>query len=853
MPWKRLVSRIAVLLTAGALLGGLTYSVIKRVSFNANPLAMLPEDLPEVAGLKIYQMNFSSQHDIIVALHSENPDDCRAAARSLGTQLETLVGDSIKRVSWRPPFLSDAPDVQALETDDPTLDGSDPVPVPDEFSEPAEEINPQSGELVAFVWMNQDPSHFEALADRLAEGNSASLFKENFRALEHAVTADDMAEAGFGYDPLTLLRPPGQEQIRFEKGNSNRIAFASEDGTMRAVLVEAFGSNMYDFKQTISWTATVSDAIHSWHDNFPLKESVRVDITGRAPYITEISGAMQSEMNSSIFFTVIIILSLYWIMYRRILPLVFLMVSLFITFLVTLLLGGLVYPELNTMSLGFAAILIGLVVDYGFVVFQESLETDDETAAHLRSRLVRTIGWAALTTAVVFVGLNLSSLPGAAQLGTMVAIGIGVGAVTMLYLFTWFVIRFRRPHAPNPISAIPKTTGEDPWPGEKRILLFSAVVIAGALIVLVTQGLPALSRSPEAVRPKKSPIWDNYEKVVQVLSPSTDSLMAVAAGPDLSTIREKLSWMDSELTAMKADGLAVVEWSLPTGIWPNPENLAANRKIALTLSQMAPRLRAESNAAGFDDSSMRFTTRFLDALGELGSLGGQARPDNEVSRWVTDKILSLSKPELAAAGSVSLTDDCTDEQAAAIIARLTQDNDGTGSEVYLASWNHLAPAIWRLIKRDIYTTILPIAAMILVMLAAVFRDVRGTVLSLATLGVSGLLHLAFMKLIGEEWNVINIVAIPLLLGVGLDYSIHMQLAIRRQRCILRAQRTLGRALLLCGLSTATGFGALSFSSNLGLSSLGLVCAAGILITMFVAVYLLPGWSSLWDKRFGSLP
>jgi predicted RND superfamily exporter protein len=75
-----------------------------------------------------------------------------------------------------------------------------------------------------------------------------------------------------------------------------------------------------------------------------------------------------------------------------------------------------------------------------------------------------------------------------------------------------------------------------------------------------------------------------------------------------------------------------------------------------------------------------------------------------------------------------------------------------------------------------------------------------------------------------------------------DYSIHIQLALRRHRGdVPRVRRTVGRAILLCGGSTAAGFGTLAWASNEGLASLGRVCAAGILIACAASTLLLPVW------------
>jgi KDO2-lipid IV(A) lauroyltransferase len=88
-------------------------------------------------------------------------------------------------------------------------------------------------------------------------------------------------------------------------------------------------------------------------------------------------------------------------------------------------------------------------------------------------------------------------------------------------------------------------------------------------------------------------------------------------------------------------------------------------------------------------------------------------------------------------------------------------------------------------------------------------------------------------------------AIPLVLGTGVDYSIFMQLALRRHNADLRAAYlSVGRALLLCGGTAIAGFGSLAWSSNAGMASLGQVCAVGIGSNMLIAIYLLPVW---WQR------
>ena len=99
-----------------------------------------------------------------------------------------------------------------------------------------------------------------------------------------------------------------------------------------------------------------------------------------------------------------------------------------------------------------------------------------------------------------------------------------------------------------------------------------------------------------------------------------------------------------------------------------------------------------------------------------------------------------------------------------------------------------------------------------------------------------------MKISGWSWNLLNLMALPLILGTGVDYSIFMQLALRRHGGDLKlAHQSVGRALLLCGGTAIAGFGSLGLSSNVGMSSLGRVCAIGIAGNMLISVFLLPVW------------
>ena len=106
-----------------------------------------------------------------------------------------------------------------------------------------------------------------------------------------------------------------------------------------------------------------------------------------------------------------------------------------------------------------------------------------------------------------------------------------------------------------------------------------------------------------------------------------------------------------------------------------------------------------------------------------------------------------------------------------------------------------------------------------------------------------------MGVAGWSWNLLSLMSLPLLLGMGVDFSIHIQLALQRHHGDLALVRgSIGRALLLAGSTTVAGFASLAFSSNAGMASLGKVCGMGIVCAMLVSVFLLPLWWQAWRKK-----
>ena len=124
------------------------------------------------------------------------------------------------------------------------------------------------------------------------------------------------------------------------------------------------------------------------------------------------------------------------------------------------------------------------------------------------------------------------------------------------------------------------------------------------------------------------------------------------------------------------------------------------------------------------------------------------------------------------------------------------------------------------------------------LLWVVLRRFTDVLLTLIPLVVAGLVTLEITVLIGMPLNFANIIALPLLLGVGVAFKIYYITAWRAGQTGL-LQSSLTRAVIFSAMTTATAFGSLWLSSHPGTSSMGKLLALSLVSTLAAAVLFQP--------------
>ena len=131
--------------------------------------------------------------------------------------------------------------------------------------------------------------------------------------------------------------------------------------------------------------------------------------------------------------------------------------------------------------------------------------------------------------------------------------------------------------------------------------------------------------------------------------------------------------------------------------------------------------------------------------------------------------------------------------------------------------------------------------MVSVILWIFLRSVAESLLVIVPVVLAAAVTAALTVLLGLQFNFANIIALPLLLGVGVDSGIHMVHRMRTEPPVdgRILNTSTSRAVLASGLTTIASFGNLAFSTHLGMASMGQLLTLGMLVTLVATLILLP--------------
>src|SRR5260370_35876009 len=303
---------------------------------------------------------------------------------------------------------------------------------------------------------------------------------------------------------------------------------------------------------------------------------LEVLVPGRSAYVAEISLSMRDDTLATLGSSVLLVGIIFFIGFRRSLPLLGMGFSLLLSCLVALALGLLIFGQLSMVAVGFCAILVGLGGDFAILIFgrYQQARIDGEQYGQAIATSVAKLGRAgffgALTTAVGFLALIMSGSMGFSQLGVLIAIGIffaGLFMCTILFLF----VRPRQPPMRHDwvfevVKKYVRWSVQRPGP----ILIFSSVV----LLVLSAIGfspVPPLhfEASARSLEPKNSRAGHALQQIMDKMPTRWEPVLAIVHGRDAQELHDEWQKISAHWASLQEPG-KIKGFSTPAALCLSP-------------------------------------------------------------------------------------------------------------------------------------------------------------------------------------------------------------------------------------------------------------------------------------------
>lgn len=618
---------------------------------------------------------------------------------------------------------------------------------------------------------------------------------------------------------------------------------------------------------------------------------VRAELTGLAPLATDELRAIQSGTRvTSILSTLGILVVMLW-MFRSFWHPVAALVPLLTGIAISLGFVELVYGQLNLVTSSFMSVLLGLGIDFGIHLlhrYSEGRDRGSSVKSALEGAMLLTgpgVAVGALTTVVAFLSTTTTQFAAFRQLGVITAFGL---AAMMMCAFLLFPV------------LLPRLAGRSrlqlrAMPGATMLARLGSrwarAVVAGAAVVTVL-GLVSVLIKPPAFNgryfeflPQGAESYAGLSHLVR------EGQFSPAEVHFPSNTFEDAAALTKQL---RDSGLVAVVQS-PTDLVPeiDPERLAQLRRIAADVPAQALGLPTAPNAAAarieaFTDladalDEAAFALRQADLQGapveslsrSLGALIRALKQKPDQGQEALDRVSAALRRSFARAERVMRAVAKREHLAPSDLPpifrhryvsldgqRLTLHAQPAGdawdpafSERFTREIHQIAPdaaglALNVVVHQQYITSGFARAALlsffgVLLILRFVFQRWGDALLAMlpVTLGFSWMLTI--MRPLGLEFTSANMVALPLVLGIGLDAGIHMiyrcREAERRSEVATLTEllHGTGSAVGVAALTTMIGFAALMFASHRAMSGLGLLLTLGIGLSLTASVVVLP--------------
>jgi hypothetical protein len=592
------------------------------------------------------------------------------------------------------------------------------------------------------------------------------------------------------------------------------------------------------------------------------RPGVRVRYAGNYAIAVEETDLVRQDARFNVLFSLAAVTALYWLCYRRIAALAYSGLPLLVGQAITFAAAYLALGSLNSASSSSFALLMGLGTDFTIVMYARYVE-ERRRGASLAVATERMVGetglgvfTGAITSAGTFYAMCVSRFRGLFDLGFLIGTGILVCAVIIVFLMpamiAWHEGRLGRKR-----DSVRKLHLQSF--GVEHLMRVAArhrAATVAAVAVLAAVGGFLASRldfddSIKSLRSNRAEATRVQDAVAEKFGASLSYMVAIAEGRDLEEAMRNAEKVEQRLRPFVARGVIGSYESLLNYLPPPGQQ----REVIEVLREgsrdaFSPQRIEATFVRGLEQNGFR-TEAFAEYIGGLRQFLSPKEPlrleDLEARGLgrIVERYLHRGPDGVRIVTYIYSSDPRWKREPP---PGLVEAVSGDDPRIVVTGTNVMAVEMRKIFKRDAARALLLGLALVSGLLWIDFRSLRLTSIAIAQLLSGVAMMFGMMKLSGLEINYVNAFAATMILGVGIDYSIHLihRLKLNRGRVDDSLLET-GKAVVMAALTNVAGFGTLMLGNYPALRSLGTVALYGSLACLFTSLTLVPALMAVRDR------
>ncbi len=828
LSWPARRPVVALILAGAAML--VSIIGVLRMSADASVQSMFPRGDPAAAAMGRVLNDFSAAGDLLIL--ATLPQDRQAE----GTAALLAYADRLEQRVLNSPQAAALVDAVVYRADEQTRKFFERVLVP------------------AGIYYLSD-SGFAAARRRLTHDEMARQIRQNEAMISAPGPAAGALSATLLQDPLRLREFITAElnDRRPFKSADNSDAFLSPDS--RSLLIRIVGKkSLGDLEFAKAITSNVSAlAAHVNTDGFEL------DISGGYAIAAASERTIRHDMVVSVISSVAFLQLLFIAAYRR--PVQYFLLA-FVPVAIGIIFGfgvrSLLSSTISPLAAVVGAVLAGLGIDYTVLYLPNyqaarargasAIEAARQTATSLAATLLA----ACVTSIIGFIAIGWSSVAALRDFALVGSLGLCGALIASLWVLPAMLVLIDRREDGPPRSRLSLAPLFAWIAGHRRLVMAAAcaVLAAGvAVIALVPGQLLPLESDLTVMHPRPNPPLDAQAKIARRMGTDPGAMLVYLRASSADELVHVAYEVQTRLSSNLVRQAGVVGTYGLSTLLPDPA-IVAKRRAAISANEVdgiVANFKAAIADSSFDEKAYAPYAAFLRHL-----LSGPPAPtvaDLVPYHRLAETMLSRAEvsgnlpgdPEAMTLVFFNRPLDDRANRVAAVDAVRHAVADVPGATV--TGLGVISLDTEQAIQRDLPRLLSLASLLVAVYLLVHFRSVSAALLALLP-GVFSLICLfAFMRLTGQALNLVNLIALPLLVGIDVDYGIFLVSLSRRRPDDDNAKvpagiLTSGYSVMVSAAANVLGFGSLITTSVPAIRTLGWAVGVGVAACFIGSVFLL---------------